>query len=49
MPFPDLISIKANYLLETHPLRYLIKHKYPWMKDMPEDTFLAYVLPYRMA
>ncbi|HLD35235.1 MAG TPA: transglutaminase domain-containing protein [Planctomycetota bacterium] len=49
MPFPDLISIKADYLLEHIHYAYLIKHKYPWMKDMPEDTFLAYVLPYRMA
>ncbi|MBI5779484.1 MAG: redoxin domain-containing protein [Planctomycetes bacterium] len=49
MPFPDLISIKADYLLEHIHYAYLIKHKYHWMKDMPEDTFLAYVLPYRMA
>ena len=29
MPFPDLISIKADYLLEHIHYAYLIKHKYP--------------------
>jgi len=49
MPFPDLISIKANYLLEHIRYTKMAKDKYKWMAQIPEDVFLAYVLPYRMA
>lgn len=49
MPWPDLISIKADYLLEHLYYTYLIKHKYPWLKKVPDDIFLAYVLPYRVS
>lgn len=47
MPFPDLISIDADLLIEHIHYTYLVKNKYPWMKNMPEDVFLGYVLPYR--
>ncbi|MBI4712498.1 MAG: hypothetical protein HY762_04240 [Planctomycetes bacterium] len=49
LPYPDLAAIKADVLLEHIRYAYLIKNKYPWMKNMPEETFLHYVLPYRCA
>jgi hypothetical protein len=49
MPFPDLISIKADYLLEHIHYTSLSRDKYKWMRQIPEDVFLAYVLPYRIS
>jgi peroxiredoxin len=49
MPFPDLAAIKSDVLLEHIRYAYLVKGKYPWMKQMPEEVFLHYVLPYRCA
>ena len=49
MPFSDLISIKADYLLEHIYYTSLAVNKYKWMRHIPEDVFLAYVLPYRIS
>lgn len=49
MPFSDLISIKADYLLEHIHYTSLARDKYRWMQQIPEDVFLAYVLPFRMS
>ncbi|MFH0889492.1 MAG: transglutaminase domain-containing protein [Planctomycetota bacterium] len=49
MPYPDLVAIKSDVLLEHIKYAYLAKNKYPWMKNMPEEIFLHYVLPYRCA
>jgi transglutaminase-like putative cysteine protease/peroxiredoxin len=49
MPFSDLISIKADYLLEHIHYTSLAKDKYKWMRQIPEDVFVAYVLPYRIS
>jgi hypothetical protein len=49
MPFSDLISIKSDYLLEHIHYTSLAANRYKWMKLIPEDVFLAYVLPYRVS
>jgi peroxiredoxin len=49
MPFSDLISINADYLLEHIHYTSLARDKYQWMQQIPEDIFFAYVLPYRMS
>jgi transglutaminase-like putative cysteine protease/tetratricopeptide (TPR) repeat protein len=49
MSYPDLVAIKSDVLLEHIKYAYLVKNKYPWMKNMPEEIFLHYVLPYRCA
>jgi peroxiredoxin/transglutaminase-like putative cysteine protease len=49
MPFPDMASIKSEVLLEHIKYAYLVRNKYPWMRNMPEEVFLHYVLPYRCA
>ena len=47
LPFPDIAAISSDILLEHIRYAYLVKNKYPWMKNMPEEIFLHYVLPYR--
>jgi hypothetical protein len=49
MPFTDLISIKADYLLEHIHYTSLARNKYKWMRQIPEDVFFTYVLPYRIS
>jgi hypothetical protein len=49
MPFSDLISIKADYLSEHIHYTSLAMDKYKWMLEIPEDVFLAYILPYRIS
>jgi peroxiredoxin len=47
MPLSDLISIRADYLLEHIRYTSLLYDRYPRVRQLPEDVFLAYVLPYR--
>jgi Transglutaminase-like superfamily len=46
MPDADLVSLKADFLIENHALAYKARHQFPWAKDLPEETFLNNVLPY---
>jgi len=49
MSYPDLVAIKSVVLMEHIRYAYLAKNKYQWFRDMPEEVFLHYVLPYRCA
>ncbi|MFA5794551.1 MAG: transglutaminase domain-containing protein [Candidatus Brocadiia bacterium] len=49
MTYPDLVAISKDVLLEDITYAYKVKAQYPWMKNMPEDIFQHYVLPYRCA
>jgi pimeloyl-ACP methyl ester carboxylesterase len=46
MPKSDLIALKAQYLLANSELAYKARAAVPWGKNIPEETFLNYVLPY---
>lgn len=49
MPSADLGSIKAEFLLEHIEYAFKAKNIIPYMKDVPEEVFMHYVLPYRVA
>lgn len=48
MPLSDLADYKGDFFLNN--VRYALKTKetFPWVKDIPEDIFRHYVLPYRV-
>ncbi len=46
MPDADLVSLKADFLVENHILAYKARKQFPWAKDVPEEIFLNNVLPY---
>lgn len=47
MPYPDLIQANSSVILDNIRYANLAKKTYPWAKDLPDDIFLNYVLPYR--
>ncbi|MFH1228067.1 MAG: transglutaminase domain-containing protein [Planctomycetota bacterium] len=49
MTYPDIAAITKDILLEHIAYAYKARAQYPWMRHMPEDIFLHYVLPYRCA
>ncbi len=46
MPEADLVSLKADFLIENHILAYKARKQFPWAKEVPEEIFLNNVLPY---
>jgi hypothetical protein len=46
MNLDDLLSISGQDLAEDVALAYQAKDQSPWGKDIPEDIFLNYVVPY---
>jgi len=46
MPQPDLIALKADFLLENSANAYAVMKEVPWGKDIPKAMFLNNVLPY---
>lgn len=43
----DVEHVKADFLIRHIDASFERSHKYPWLKDMPFDIFLEYILPYR--
>jgi len=46
MPRRDLVSLKSDFILRNVECAYLAREKSPWGRDIPNDLFLNYVLPY---
>lgn len=46
MPLSDLQSLQADFLLDNLKWAYLAKETFSWAKQIPEELFLNYVLPY---
>jgi len=46
MPGRDLVALKGDFLLENISLAYQAKADVPWGKEVPQEIFLNYVLPY---
>ena len=46
MPEPDLVALKAEFLLTNVDLAYKARREARWGKDVPEELFLNDVLPY---
>lgn len=46
MPQRDLVSLKKDFLLENIYLARQAAQEVPWGKEIPEEIFLNYVLPY---
>jgi hypothetical protein len=49
MPRVDLAAIKSSVLIENIELAYKSRDIYQWAKNVPDDLFLYYVLPYRVS
>jgi hypothetical protein len=47
MPYVDAVEIKAEVLLDNINYAYKAKEEFLWAKDIPENIFLNYLLPYR--
>jgi hypothetical protein len=47
MPYADLIQIKSEVLLDNINYAYKSLEEFSWGKDLPEEIFLNYLLPYR--
>lgn len=45
----DVEHIKADFLIRHIDLSFEKLHQYSWLKDIPFDIFLEYILPYRFA
>jgi len=48
MPLNDLADYTGDFFLANVNISLLAKDETPWGKDVPEDIFLHYVLPYRI-
>ncbi len=48
MPLNDLADYKGDFFLENVRLAFQAKESFTWGKDIPEDIFRHYVLPYRV-
>jgi len=48
MPTNDLKALRGEFLLEELKYAYLAREKTSWGKDIPEELFIKYVLPYRV-
>lgn len=46
MPVRDAQTLTADFLLKNVALATATRSKYPWCKDIPDEIFLNYVLPY---
>lgn len=46
MPAGDRDTLTANFLLEETNWAYKAKKTFPWAKNLPDDIFYNYVLPY---
>jgi len=46
MPQRDLAGLKSDFILRNVEFAYLAREKSPWGRDIPNDLFLNYVLPY---
>ncbi|MEN8193228.1 MAG: transglutaminase-like domain-containing protein [Bacteroidota bacterium] len=46
MPNRDLTSLSADFLLENVNLSYQVMDSVHWGKDIPNEIFLNYILPY---
>ena len=46
MPAADLVSLKAEFLIENCKLAYATRTLHPWAKAVPDDIFFNNVLPY---
>jgi len=46
MPERDLISLKADFLLENAKYAYKARNEFPWCAELPDSIFLNEVLPY---
>ncbi|GAA4303066.1 transglutaminase domain-containing protein [Aestuariibaculum suncheonense] len=46
MPERDLISLKADFLLENAEYAYKARERFPWCKTLPDSIFFNEVLPY---
>lgn len=47
MPYVDGVEITSEALLDNIDYAYKAKEEFSWAKDLPEDIFLNYLLPYR--
>ncbi|WP_065219035.1 MULTISPECIES: hypothetical protein [Butyricimonas] len=43
----DVEHVKADFLIRHVDASFERLYKYPWLKDIPFDLFLEYILPYR--
>lgn len=48
MPLSDLADYSGEYFLANADVALRARRESPWGKDVPEDIFLHYVLPYRV-
>jgi hypothetical protein len=48
MPEFDLAQISGAQLIENVELAYRTRDLFPWNRQIPDDVFLHYVLPYRV-
>ena len=46
MPVRDLTTLSSDFLLENLNLSYQVMDSVQWGKDIPNDVFLNYILPY---
>lgn len=45
---PDLLAIRADFLIENIDLAFEVWKKYPWCSHLTEQEFCRQILPYRM-
>ena len=43
----DYSAMKSDILIENVEWAFLAREKFPWCRNLPEDIFFQYVLPYR--
>jgi transglutaminase-like putative cysteine protease len=46
MPDTDLRSLSKEFLLENLSLAFRARQEFPWAREVPEDLFLDFILPY---
>ena len=46
MPDRDLTALKSEFLVEQVELAYEAWERSPWQKEIPEQIFMQYILPY---
>lgn len=49
MPKNDLKTLKKEFLVENVELAYKTREEVPWGKDIPDEIFLNYVVPYTVS
>ena len=46
MPETDLANLSSDYLITNSEYAFKAKNRFVWAKDVPDEIFLNYVLPY---